>query len=219
MKIILSKLNRFFLNNKQLVVGLVFSILLILPASILYINDLHTNKQVVNQPDTIQKPTDNINLQSLTPSTEQSSTENRGSSQTIEGHTSNPSNTNSQNNTSPQPYEPSVCTEKPIPYETKYKEASELYPSQSYTGLDGRNGSIKTCTADSFGFKPIDLTDSPSTRSVWVGTRTNTPVQPNSELASQRARVECIPVANMYGYDSVGDNLCIQSITRKLLGN
>jgi uncharacterized protein YkwD len=71
---------------------------------------------------------------------------------------------------SPKPYIAPICTKIPIPYTTKYIDASYLYvgETQSYGGTDGYTN---TCTPDSTGYRPPDYTISPYDKTIYVGTK------------------------------------------------
>ena len=71
-------------------------------------------------------------------------------------------------------YIPPACTKTVLPYSTSYQDASYMDVGQtsSYGGTDGW---IKSCTADSTGWKPADLTFQPYNKVVYVGTRQPAP--------------------------------------------
>lgn len=69
-----------------------------------------------------------------------------------------------------KPYVSSVCTKTPIPYKTSYTNASFL-PVGETTTVGGTDGYTQTCTADSTGYKPLDITVKSNDKTVWVGTK------------------------------------------------
>lgn len=84
--------------------------------------------------------------------------------QVSKNNTSNTSATNSY-----KAYVSPVCTKATIPYKTTYKYVSYLSAgeTQSYGGVDGWT---QSCTADSTGYKPADITDPPYNKTVYIGT-------------------------------------------------
>lgn len=71
-----------------------------------------------------------------------------------------------------KPYTAPVCTKTLIPYQTNYVDDPYLDVGQT-TSYGGYDGSTETCTADSTGYKPPDLTIPPLDKTVNVGTRTS----------------------------------------------
>lgn len=68
-----------------------------------------------------------------------------------------------------KPYTAPVCVTLPIPYKTEYKNVSYLSVGQTQT-TGGFDGYTKTCTADSTGYKPQDITLNAYDKTVYVGT-------------------------------------------------
>lgn len=145
----IEKAIEFISKNKLYFIGIALGLLVMLPTGI-YLSSNLSNQQLdqdTSQPTQIKNlGTDEPVLTTPaltpgpTPSTEPVSKQN----------TSNSS----------KPYVASVCTKKPIPYKTIYKESS----GASYS-LGGIDGIISTCTADSNGniipgytIQPIDKT-------------------------------------------------------------
>jgi len=63
-----------------------------------------------------------------------------------------------------------VCTRTVLPYSTSYQDVSYMDVGQT-SSLGGTDGWTQTCTADSTGWKPTDITYSPYNKVVYVGTR------------------------------------------------
>jgi hypothetical protein len=80
-----------------------------------------------------------------------------------------PVKTSQQNNNSSN-YIPPICTKTAIPYSTSYQNASYMNVGQTFSS-GGTNGWKETCTADSDGFKPTDITIPPVNQIIYVGTR------------------------------------------------
>lgn len=107
-----------------------------------------------------------------------------------------------------------VCTETKIPYETTYTDDDTMYVGETFVGLTGRDGSIKTCTADSNGYKPADIRMAPFNAHVYVGTksRTNNGTTLTYEQALSKAQNFCQTVAQGAGTGSSAYQQCISTV-------
>lgn len=69
-----------------------------------------------------------------------------------------------------KPYVAPVCTKVPIPYKTTYENANYIPVGETQT-FGGTDGYIDSCTADSTGYKPSDITLQPQNKIIYVGTK------------------------------------------------
>ena len=142
--------------------------------------------------------------------TQKNVTEQPSPSQAISNQSTSPSSPSSSN-TSPQPYVAPVCTKTVVPYTTTFIEAPDLYPSDSYSN-GGRDGEIITCTADSLGNKPKDITYSPYNKRTYVGTKSDSTPTYTYQQAMQAAQSQCSPIAQASGTGSSAYQVCIETV-------
>ena len=89
-----------------------------------------------------------------------------------------------------------VCTRTVLPYSTSYQDVSYMDVGQT-SSLGGTDGWTRTCTADSLGWKPTDITYPPYDKVVYVGTRqpatapTPTPTPTYSPSQNYAAKNTC----------------------------
>lgn len=95
---------------------------------------------------------------------------NRGHHIVVVQHFASPILASEPKKVTPKPYVASVCKKTPIPYKTITKEANymEVGQTDSYGGFDGYT---ETCTPDSTGYKPPDITINPIDKTVLIGTK------------------------------------------------
>ena len=124
-----------------------------------------------------------------------------------DGTTTQQDNSVPENNTNSKPsvgggsnattYTAPKCTKNPIPYKTTYESASWLTVGSTFV-IGGENGYVETCTADSSGYKPPDLTIQPSDKIIYSGTYVppdtsgNSTTQAQIEAARQQRIQDCL---------------------------
>jgi len=118
-----------------------------------------------------------------------------------------------------KPYIASSCVTTVIPYQTIYKNASWLNAGQT-SESGGIDGSRKTCTADSNGFKPSDLVLQPLDKTIYVGTYSPlvTPSAPTYTYsqALSLAQQNCNALLGVVGAGSSSAmDQCIQAYLQK----
>lgn len=194
--------------------GLSIGLLIMLPIG-LYVGTRNTDRQI-GQIDTIIMTKDN-----------DSGTAAQGVQPEPEKQTQSSSQPNT-NNTKPTPnstqapsstYKASICTNIKTPYTTSSQIASYLGSTEYSTNMGNYEGTIKTCTADSTGYKPPDITlGSPGHLIIYVGTggitsstapRT-TPPEPDQE---SRIKADCS--VQLAGHGNQGAyELCVSTLKK-----
>lgn len=209
-----AKLKNLIADNKQLFIGLVVGIAIMLPTGV-YVGAIRNNKQATKTDtptntttQTKEQTKDPKQTAETKPTTEQSTNQSNNG-----GNSSQPSTTTGYTNT----YKAPVCTDTPIAYSTSIVIASWL--STATTKVDGgTNGYTRTCTADSTGYKPSPTTLNPVNKTIYVGTggiTASTPPRTTPPEPDQLTRIkaDCSVQLSVHG-NQEAYQLCVNTLSR-----